>query len=265
MRWSFPLLALLAATATAGEKSTLCDDKGRNCVELEIANPDGVQVLYVGDSDREPRFLPLHSFSARRGFLGVGLTEITPELRRFYGVPEDAGVLISSVEAGSPAEGAGIQVGDVLTLADGKSVDSASALIRVIRDKKDGEVVPLEVWRKGRARTLRATVTEKERAQYDLSQLLHGHKLQMDGHVREALEQLKDARGNFVLRFDPDTAREYTERWQAYMQACGEEGGDCPWGRPGLSAREQELERRIADLEEKLSQLARKLESRPAR
>ena len=43
----------------------------------------------------------------RRGYLGVGLTELTPELRTHFGVPEESGVMVSKVEPGSPAEKAG--------------------------------------------------------------------------------------------------------------------------------------------------------------
>jgi S1-C subfamily serine protease len=57
-----------------------------------------------------------------RGYLGVGLTDLTPELRAHFGVPQEAGVMVSKVDAGSPAEKAGLKVGDVVTAIDGKPV-----------------------------------------------------------------------------------------------------------------------------------------------
>ena len=53
----------------------------------------------------------------RRGFLGVGLTELTPELRTHFGVPEESGVMVSKVEPGKPGgegrhQGGGHHVAD---------------------------------------------------------------------------------------------------------------------------------------------------------
>jgi hypothetical protein len=97
------------------------------------------------------------------GFIGVALTELTPELRTHFGVAEDEGVMISKVLDNSPALRAGLEVGDIITAVDGERVGSSSALGSRVRHKEDGDVALLEVWRDGSVQNISATVEERER------------------------------------------------------------------------------------------------------
>ena len=98
----------------------------------------------------------------KRAHLGVSLVDLTDELREHFGAPKDAGLLVSSVEDGSPADKSGIQTGDIIVAIDGKDVQSTSELRKALREKKDGDTVRVEVLR-GRARqTFVATVVERE-------------------------------------------------------------------------------------------------------
>lgn len=92
------------------------------------------------------------------GYLGVGLTELTPELREHFGVAGDAGVMVAKVMDDSPAFKAGVQVGDIITSVDGKDVASGSALAEVIRAREAGDDVRLEVRRGGVAQTITAAI-----------------------------------------------------------------------------------------------------------
>jgi len=67
-----------------------------------------------------------------RGWLGVEAIELPASLRAHFGAPEDAGILVSSVAEGSPAEDSGIRVGDVIYEADGQPVTSAEALTTLV-------------------------------------------------------------------------------------------------------------------------------------
>lgn len=101
-------------------------------------------------------------FGGKRAHLGVSLVDLTDELRAHFGAPKDSGLLVGSVEDGSPADKSGIQTGDIIVSLDGKDIESASGLRRALREKKDGDTVRIEVLR-GRARqTFVATVVEKE-------------------------------------------------------------------------------------------------------
>jgi hypothetical protein len=118
----------------------------------------GFHWVTAGDG---PGYAFAHHFESG-GFLGVGLTPMTPELRAHFGVPEDAGVLVSKVVEGSPAQAAGLQVGDILTAVGGEAVGSAMALTHAVRSREAGETVTLEVWRDGQPLTLSATLAESE-------------------------------------------------------------------------------------------------------
>ena len=63
-----------------------------------------------------------------RGWIGVDAIELPASLRAHFGAPEDAGVLVSWIIEGSPADLSGIRVGDVIYEADGQPVTSAEAL-----------------------------------------------------------------------------------------------------------------------------------------
>ena len=105
------------------------------------------------------------------GYLGVGLIELTSELREHFGVPADAGVMVSRVEADSPAAKAGVKVGDVITGVDGKDVGSSFDLMRTVRAKKDGDGIAIELFRDGKVQKLSATAVEKERRTVELEGL----------------------------------------------------------------------------------------------
>lgn len=104
----------------------------------------------------------VHFDMPRRAYLGVQTVDLTSELRDHLGAPKDSGVMVGSVEDGSPADKAGLKVGDIVVAVDGKDVESASALRLALRGKKDGDTVRVEVLR-GRARqTFVATVAERQ-------------------------------------------------------------------------------------------------------
>jgi serine protease Do len=67
-----------------------------------------------------------------RGWVGVDAIELPASLRAHFGAPEDAGILVSNVAAGSPADLSGIRVGDVIYEADGQRVTSAEALTEIV-------------------------------------------------------------------------------------------------------------------------------------
>jgi S1-C subfamily serine protease len=96
-----------------------------------------------------------------RPILGVQLVEPTAELREHLGGSENAGVLVSKVLSGMPAEDAGVEVGDLIVAVDGEEVEDAGDLVSGLKGKH-GARVELEVVRDGRTLTLDASLPEKE-------------------------------------------------------------------------------------------------------
>lgn len=118
------------------------------------------------DDDGGPTVIRVDRASRRR-YLGVRPMELTPDLRAHYGAPRDAGVLIGEVEADSPAAKAGLQVGDIVTTADGEKIEAPGDLARAIRGTKAGEAVKLEVVRDKAVKHLSATVGERKTTETD--------------------------------------------------------------------------------------------------
>jgi len=148
-----------------------------------------------------------------RAYIGVSLMNISPELREHFGAPKDAGVMVESVQADSPADKAGVKIGDIILAVDGKDVTWSGDLRDQLRDKKDGETVRIEVLRGRSRQTLVTTVKEREAPR---------------------LIQLDELPG-MIGR----------PEWRARIERLGGDCGD-------LQNRIKELENRLKDLEKKL-------------
>lgn len=92
--------------------------------------------------------------------LGTQVSTMTPQLRDFFGAPEDTGLLIQGVEPGSAAEAAGMKVGDVLVEVDGQRIDGVGDVHRALADRGDGDVVAVELVRKKKRKTLKVTLSD---------------------------------------------------------------------------------------------------------
>ena len=99
-----------------------------------------------------------------RGFLGVLPRDITKEEAEALGLGKPQGAVVSNVTAGSPAEKGGIEGGDVITKVDGKVVEKALDLRRMIAAIKPGSRTMLTVFRRGGFKEVAVTVGEAERA-----------------------------------------------------------------------------------------------------
>lgn len=97
-----------------------------------------------------------------RGRIAVAISDVTKEVADSLGLGRARGALVGSVEPGGPAEKAGIEPGDIILKFNGRDIEKASDLPRMVGDTKPGTRVPLQVWRKGQARDVQITVTELE-------------------------------------------------------------------------------------------------------
>ncbi len=93
-----------------------------------------------------------------RGWLGVVIQEVTPDIAEAIGVKE--GILIAQVVKGSPADKAGIKVGDVIVEVDGKPIDKVRDLQLRIMKTKPGTQVELKVIRDGKEKVLKVKIGE---------------------------------------------------------------------------------------------------------
>jgi serine protease Do len=84
-----------------------------------------------------------------RGWLGVGIQKITPELAKSFGLKDEKGALVSQVVKSGPADKAGIETGDVIVEFDGKKVADPNDLPRMVAPLPVGKSVPVKVLRGG--------------------------------------------------------------------------------------------------------------------
>jgi len=98
----------------------------------------------------------------RRGVLGVTIQDLTPELAEVLEVDVYQGAVVSSVQAGSPAEEAGLRDGDVIIGIDDRRVDSASSLRNLVGLVQPGAPMDVRYVRKGREYEVEATVVSRE-------------------------------------------------------------------------------------------------------
>lgn len=125
---------------------------------IVVAEPGEDMTIDV-DEDHDP--MVVHMGMRHGGYLGLSLIDITPELREHFGAARDAGVLVGRVEKDSPAQKAGIEVGDLVTSADSERVESSRDLARAVRRKKAGDSVRLELERNHAKKSVTAAVAER--------------------------------------------------------------------------------------------------------
>jgi Do/DeqQ family serine protease len=98
----------------------------------------------------------------QRGWLGVEIQPLTPELAESFGAKGEQGVLINRVTPKSPAEKAGLRGGDILTVFQGKRVTGQKELQRQIAAMAPGSAVGIEILRDGKRATVSAQLDEME-------------------------------------------------------------------------------------------------------
>jgi len=100
----------------------------------------------------------------RRGWLGVRIQDVTPDIAESLGLTEAKGALVTDVPDG-PSKDAGMRPGDVITLFDGQEIGDAGDLTRRVADAPVGEAVPVVVLREGKTETLQVTLGRREEAE----------------------------------------------------------------------------------------------------
>jgi Do/DeqQ family serine protease len=103
----------------------------------------------------------------QRGKIGVTIQPVTSDIASSLGLSEVRGALVNSVEAGSPADKAGVRRGDVITAVNGESIRSGNDLRNEVSQLRPGTTTKLSVVREGKEQTLSVTVGELKAAAGD--------------------------------------------------------------------------------------------------
>jgi serine protease Do len=99
-----------------------------------------------------------------RGWIGVSVQTVTPEIAQSFGLKETGGALVSDVVPGGPAEAAGIKRGDIIVAFDGKNIGKMSDLPVIVAGTSVGTTVPVKVMREGKELTLNIKIAEMSEA-----------------------------------------------------------------------------------------------------
>ena len=230
-----PILALAALLLACGAAVSLPAAAQLAADPPADRHADKSKLICIGE-DGEEKVIEGTGTLAKRGYLGVELSELTPELRAHFGAPQSAGVMVARVTPGSPADKAGLQLGDIITSLAGKPVDSSWDVRSRVRPLGEGAVVALEVWRDGRSQAMTATVAQKERREIDLSPFL------MKGGDAERIMTFRRLPGPAAEGDTLDGAVATRMRLQ-----------------PRVSQREELLEKKLKALEKRIHELESRL------
>jgi serine protease Do len=99
-----------------------------------------------------------------RGYLGVGIQDLTQDLAKSFGITRTKGALVSDVKEDSPADQAGLKQGDIITVYQGSPVEDAVALQRLVTRTAVGTKATMTVMRDGREKNLAVTIREQQEA-----------------------------------------------------------------------------------------------------
>jgi serine protease Do len=116
-------------------------------IPINLARKIGEQLLATGE--------------VVRGYLGILPQELTDDLAEGMGLDDASGILVGSVERGTPAAEAGLEEGDIIVKFDGATVNDVDDFRMLVADTPVGEEVPIDVLRDGKSKILTATLARR--------------------------------------------------------------------------------------------------------
>jgi serine protease Do len=101
------------------------------------------------------------------GYIGIGISDVTPEEAKFFHVDNASGAVVTQVEPDSPGSKAGLKVGDVITELNGKPVSDAGELQAEVGEKQAGNTVRLQALRDGKSEDFTVTLEAPGKPDHD--------------------------------------------------------------------------------------------------
>jgi serine protease Do len=158
-----------------------------------------------------------------RGYLGILPADIDAETAKLWNLSDESGAIVRTVRDNSPAEKAGLQVGDVILSVSGKKIENASKLPLVVSSYRPGAEITLEVQRDGKTMNLKAKLAKltpevlagREPASEDegaapksttVADMMPGVTVQnLTPSTRERYEIPEDVSGVIITQINPDS------------------------------------------------------------
>ncbi len=155
----------------------------------------------------------LKSGRVTRGFLGVSIQEVTPDIAKAFNVPAAEGALVGDVTPDSPGAKAGLQKGDVITTLNGQKVSDYHDLRLRISQTAPGTPIKMDVYRNGQKQQMTATLGEfpekaqaAENAPQGEAPALEGVQAEnLNSEITQQLNLPTGTHGVVITRVDPDS------------------------------------------------------------
>jgi serine protease Do len=145
------------------------------------------------------------------GYIGIGISDVTPDEARFFHVNNASGAVITQVEPDSPGAKAGLKVGDVITELNGKSVSDAGELQVEVGQNQPGSTLHLKALRDGKSVDVAVTLEAMGKSEHDneSSDASHGKPRwgiglsDLTPELRQQLQAGDDVHGALVEQVSP--------------------------------------------------------------
>jgi len=128
-----------------------------------------------------------------RAWLGIAIQDLTEELKKYYGLKDEKGVLVTEVFKDSPAEKGGVKAEDIITSVRDRKVESSHELVKVVANLPVGEKVSIGLIRKGAEKTVSVKMVKRDDS---------------DGRTKPAVEKYEEL-GLKVSELSPEVARRF--------------------------------------------------------
>jgi serine protease Do len=115
-------------------------------IPTQIVQPTVAQLMKTG--------------KVEHGYMGVGISDVTPENAKFFDMKSANGAVVTEVTAGAPGDKAGLKSGDVITGMNGQNVSTAGELQMKVQQQQPGSTIKLAVMRDGKEMTVPVTVEQ---------------------------------------------------------------------------------------------------------
>jgi serine protease Do len=145
------------------------------------------------------------------GYIGIGISDVTPDEARFFHVDNASGAVITQVEPNSPGAKAGLKVGDVITELNGKTVSDAGALQVEVGEQQPGTTLHLKAMRDGNSVNVPVTLEAMGKGDNNNQSADAGHGKPRWGlgledltpDVRQQLQAGEDVHGAVIQQVTP--------------------------------------------------------------
>jgi serine protease Do len=157
----------------------------------------------------------IRSGKVNHGYMGIGISDVTPENSKFFNLTDAEGALVTQVENDSPAAKAGVKVGDVVRELDGQKIPDAGELQVEVGQKRPGSTIKLGILRDGKNLTVPVTLeamgardkSDNEVSDAGKSKPRWGLGLSdLDGNVRGQIQVPSEVHGAVVEQVQPGSS-----------------------------------------------------------